>query len=196
MKIDLAKGQTHQIYRLENKIYGSPRSISPGKSIFLLREIHNLMETDLTRTRSLLQNQESTNENCAYNARSPHLKCTLYPIGSCDGCKDFEQAEDIIPNRIPPELTRSERFDELGQVVGKFNVATMISHTLNEPILNNERGAVEMDLEDLKIEPELMEILNRIDRSIFMQGLEELHEFEKPIEPQHPQNPDRPQQNP
>jgi Family of unknown function (DUF6464) len=49
-----------------------------------------------------------TNENCAYNARSPHLKCTVHPIGSCDGCKDFEQAEDIIPNRIPPELTRSE----------------------------------------------------------------------------------------
>jgi hypothetical protein len=137
-----------------------------------------------------------TNENCAYNARSPHLKCTVHPIGSCDGCEDFEQAEDIIPNRIPPELTRSERFDELGQVVGKLNVATMISHTLNEPILNNERGVVEMDLEDLQIEPELMEILNRIDRNIFMQGLEELHEFEKPIEPQTPQNLHRPHQNP
>jgi Family of unknown function (DUF6464) len=35
------------------------------------------------------------NENCAYNARSPHLKCTVHPIGSCDGCKDFEFSPKI-----------------------------------------------------------------------------------------------------
>jgi Family of unknown function (DUF6464) len=29
-----------------------------------------------------------SNTNCVYNARSSHLKCTVHPSGSCDGCKD------------------------------------------------------------------------------------------------------------
>ena len=30
---------------------------------------------------------------CAHNARSPHLRCALNPMGPCEGCEDFERDE-------------------------------------------------------------------------------------------------------
>jgi Family of unknown function (DUF6464) len=130
---------------------------------------------------------KNNNTNCTYNARSPHLKCTVNPTGSCDGCKDFEEIESkdffddlcrklgISPTAFERSANeigrafrrdgawlaesrssgvtlrfddlRSGRFDELEQVVGKSNVATLISHKLNEPILveSKAQGLEEVD---------------------------------------------------
>jgi Family of unknown function (DUF6464) len=49
-------------------------------------------------------NLKYNNTNCVYNTNSPHLKCTVHPSGSCDGCKDFEPISAAHPQKFTIRL--------------------------------------------------------------------------------------------
>jgi Family of unknown function (DUF6464) len=42
------------------------------------------------------------NPSCRHNARSPHLRCALNPLGPCTGCSDFSKA--TVSDRISRRL--------------------------------------------------------------------------------------------
>ncbi|MGL5719873.1 MAG: DUF6464 family protein [Alphaproteobacteria bacterium] len=54
------------------------------------------------------------NVNCRFNARSPHLQCTVNPTGDCGNCGEFESRDPVdsilngVHARVIPDLVLRE----------------------------------------------------------------------------------------